>query len=374
MDDALRTHVLRTFGATGDQVQELLHYGANRFDTSCLEHELRLPLPDEPFVQTWERYAHHARERGVVNVLRERLMQLRFPVERGISDTAAYRDATRRGLVPAAAAGLDWNAPDAVRLLMHPTAAGRIPVIIAGDRADFVTLVRALTRKNEPDPIPASMGACMVAGYANWDRIAALGPAWSAAAKDMYQDRFILLTIGPYSSTPAACVGLDAEEWLALSLVIRREHECTHYFTRRLFGSMKNALLDELLADYAGLVAATGRFRSDWFLRFLGLEAYPSYRAGGRLENYAGQPPLSPGAVRILHALVKAAAERLEAVDESLRACAGDGVAGRAAIVAGLSRLTLEEIVCPASRDGLLRAVADASSRLLGGATCQHRV
>lgn len=45
-------------------------------------------------------------------------------------------------------------------------------------------------------------------------------------------------------------------------------------------------MLDELIADYAGIVAAWGRYRADWFLRFVGLEDYPRYREGGRLQNY----------------------------------------------------------------------------------------
>jgi AraC-like DNA-binding protein len=81
-------------------------------------------------------------------------------------------------------------------------------------------------------------------------------------------------------------MGLDEQEWLQLSLIIRLEHECIHYLTSRLFNLMRNNLLDELIADYGGIVAACGYYRADWFLRFLGLESFPDYRAGGRLENY----------------------------------------------------------------------------------------
>lgn len=74
-------------------------------------------------------------------------------------------------------------------------------------------------------------------------------------------------------------------------------------------------MLDELIADYRGIVGATGYYRADWFLRFLGLESFPYYREGGRLQNYRGQPPLSDRAFKILQALVKAAAENLERFD-----------------------------------------------------------
>ena len=96
---------------------------------------------------------------------------------------------------------------------------------------------------------------------------------------------------------------------------IRLEHECTHYFTRRLFGSAKNHLLDELIADYRGIVAAIGQFRADWFLRFMGLENYPNYRACGRLGYYRGDPPLSEQAFGLLQTLVQRAAENVERFD-----------------------------------------------------------
>ena len=43
---------------------------------------------------------------------------------------------------------------------------------MAGAREDFVFLVQSLTQRNEPEPVADSMGACIVAGYNNWDRVA----------------------------------------------------------------------------------------------------------------------------------------------------------------------------------------------------------
>jgi hypothetical protein len=264
---------------------------------------------------------------------------LNFPIAAGIRESQDYRAATRRGILPppdrSIAPGIPLVDPDGLRLFLHPTAAGRIPVIVAPARDDFVTLVRALTRRNEPDPIPASMGACVVAGYSNWDRVRALRRQWeetqtetdrSDAAwwrafaslvprKELYQDRFILLSSGPYSSVAAEEVGMARADWLATSLTLRLEHECAHYFTRRVFGSMHNSLLDELIADYIGIVAAAGRFQAEWLLRFMGVEDPLRYRAGSRLENYRGQPPLSHESFLILQSVVRRAAENLAAVD-----------------------------------------------------------
>ncbi len=44
-----------------------------------------------------------------------------------------------------------------------------------------------------------------------------------------------------------------------------------HYVTRHALGTMRNSMLDELIADYVGIVSATGAYRGDWFLRFLGV-------------------------------------------------------------------------------------------------------
>jgi hypothetical protein len=205
-------------------------------------------------------------------------------------------------------------------------------VIVAGCRADFVSLVQALTKRNEPEPIPESMGATIVAGFNNWERIRYYRQEWETKQsppttdtdwqaefqrlklqKHLYQDCFIILSQGNYSAISAVEIGINEEEWLRLSLIIRLEHECCHYFTRRVFGAMRNNMLDELIADYQGIVAANGgRYRADWFLRFIGLEAFPNYRQGGRLQNYRGKPPLSDDAFKILQVLVKDAAENLE--------------------------------------------------------------
>jgi hypothetical protein len=221
----------------------------------------------------------------------------------------------------------------------------------------------------------------MVAGYNNWSRIRELRRRWEALEpsaretatwgeefqrlqprKELYQDRFILLSDGPYSAVPAGDLGLGEAEWRELSLVIRRDHECAHYLTRRLFGSMRNNLLDELMADYAGLVGAVGRFRADWFLRFLGLEDFPRYRAGARLDLYRGKPPLSDGAFRVLQALVVQAAENLERFDAGRPRSGDDTVL----TVAALASLRLEELAAEDAEERLAGAVSEVRRRLEG--------
>jgi hypothetical protein len=350
------TRTLAALGASSGEIAELLVYNENLFDLSALGPETTFPLPDEPFVAFWEPLEKEARERGAFAVLREHLPQLRFPIREGISQTAAYQAATRRGIsvedLPEAT-GLEIEHPERIEIVLHASPAGRIPLLIARGRAEFSALIQALTKKNEPVPIPDSQGALMVSGYNNWSRLREQlrqGKEFAdvTAHRELYQDRFILLSDGPYSAVPASELGLEEAEWREMSLVIRREHECTHYFTRRLFGSMRNNLLDELIADYAGITAAIGRFRADWCLRFL----------SARLEIYRGNPPLSDGAFRILPTLLQAAAENLERFDV--------GLAERAAIIAALASLRLEDLASPEAGSLLTAALEQTFRRRPG--------
>jgi hypothetical protein len=366
MTNRQRVHLLASYGATARQTEELLAYNRNVFDRT-VEEAPALPLPAEPHVAAWKRYAREAAEVGAFKALRRRLVRLRFPIREGISKTDAYRSATLKGASTdemADASGLDLSSPEALRLRVHASPAGPIPVIVPGDRADFVTLVRALTMRNEPGPVPESMGACMVSGLNNWDRIREYRHQWEAEGgdrseaawreefrrlmpqKELYQDRFLILSDGPYSNVTAGEIGLSDTDWRRQSTMIRLEHECTHYFTLRVFGSMRNNLLDELIADYMGITAAAGRYRSDWFLRFMGLESFPAYREGGRLQNYRGRPPLSEGAFGILQALVRDIAENLQSVGDGLEFLPGNQEE-RAGMLLAMCGFRLEDLAAP---------------------------
>lgn len=371
MGDMIQSACLTDLGASSAEVDELLRYLDNPFDLSALAPGTTLPPPDEPFVEIWERWAGEARQRGAFAVLSENLPQLRFPICEGMSGSDDYRAATLKGVPPEelpGATGLELERPDRIELEIHSSPAGRIPVLLVRGRAEFVALVRALGRRNEPSPVPDSQGALMIAGFNNWARIHELlerGEEMSSILprKELYQDRFILLSDGPYSAVPAADLGLDEAEWREISLAIRRDHECAHYFTRRLFGSMRNHVHDELMADWAGTVAATGSFRADWFLRFLGLEDYPRYRPGGRLDIYRGNPPLSDGAFRVLHALIRSAALNLERFDARFQGRPRT-LGEQALVLSALASLRLDEIASPEGAALLEKAMDGLRERL----------
>lgn len=355
------TDTLAAYGASESEVVELLAYNQNVFTPPGVEqlHQRE----SEPYLATWEQYVQESDRIGAYATLKPHLVQLQFPIFGGISETPEYRAATRKGSTAhmKMATGLTLLAPENLQLYIHQTLAGGIPVLVAGNRPDFISLVQALTKRNEPHSIPESMGACIVQGYNNWHRVRQYQqqwlekhqnqdhPGWEEEFQnliqrpELYRDRFILLSRGVYSNIRATDLGLEEEQWLELSGKIRLEHECTHYVTRRWFGSMRNNILDELIADYRGIVSAIGNYRADWFLHFVGLEAFPTYRQGGRLENYRGETPLSQGAFAVLQRLVKTAAENLEEFDQKFR----QSVKSRQeemAILMALTTLRLEEL------------------------------
>lgn len=374
-----RARILRDLGARGGVVEELLAYNRNPFRPDPGLAGMPLPLADEPFMAAWRDYARAAAREDAIAVLRRAWVQLAFPLRPGIAHEPAYRAVCLGGAPPAEcplATGLPLARPEDIELRLVATAAGHLPIVVIPHRGDFEAILRACTGRNEPAPVAPALGAMIVSGYTNWDRVARYREAWLvshnaadwgaefarlASRKELYQDRFVLVSRGPYSGVSAADLGLEEHAWERLSLDIRIHHECAHYGTKRLLGSMRNNLLDELIADYLGLTGACGRFRADWFLRFMGLEDFPAYRPGGRLEAYRGDPPLSDGAFAVVSALVAAAARQLERFDRVRGGGAGVETAGR--LIRVLAGLSLEELAAEGAWERLAVGVGAAPAR-----------
>lgn len=310
-------------------IEELQQYLLPAFNRGQEPLATTEPLPDAPLEATWKQYLAEAQTDGVFATLQRYLVQFKFPIVTGISETEAYRQATRRGLRTATmpeASGLPLHAPDRLQLFLHQSVAGQIPVLIAEERRDFEMIVQALCYRNEPRPLPASMGAAFIKGLNNWDRIRRLRESlrglpfqqnWQQQ-KEQYQDSLIVLSRIPYSNVSAAQLQLPEEEWLDHSLKIRLEHECAHYFTLRYFQQMNVNMYDELIADYLGIGAVSPYFRADWFMHFIGLEHYPEVRPDGRVNNYLGPDGLSPAAARVLHTILREAALQVELFDQQI--------------------------------------------------------
>lgn len=313
-------------------MSELEEYFNNAFSVN-LNMINQLPLKDEGFVEVWREYLNESNVNGVFNTLKKHLPQLNFAIEKGMSQNAGYRAATlSEKIAEKTPDGKDFhvNRPDDVKLFIHETPAGSIPVIIVYDREDFVSFFRALACKNEPVEIPASTGACAVKGFNNLERLKNYKDKWVlenpfeiwelefenlSGRKEIYQDSFLLLSDGPYSGVPACALGFETLKWREASLKIRLGHESAHYLTRRCLGSMRNHAHDELIADYAGICHAFGEYKSSLFLKFCGIEKFPEIEPGGRINNYKGKPSLSEEAFQKMCGVLHDAALNVELFD-----------------------------------------------------------
>jgi hypothetical protein len=161
------TDTLNANGASESETLELLTYNQNIFDHSHLNTLDR--SPPELYLATWAKYAQESAQIGAYAALKPHLVQFQFPILAGISTTTEYREATRKGKSTAmmpTAVGLKLIAPEELQLTLHHTCAGAIPVLVAGNRADFVSLVQALTKRNEPEPILEASGTSIPATMA----------------------------------------------------------------------------------------------------------------------------------------------------------------------------------------------------------------
>src|SRR4051794_10383192 len=154
-----RRRILQVHGASASAADELMAYNCSNFTLQSLP--TKYPLPDEAFVGTWAAYEQDAAPGEVFSFLSHKLVQFRFPIMEGIRSTADYRLATARGILPEGAPRLALviEKPEELRLEIHQTPAGRIPILFTPNRRDFVSLVHALTVRNEPGLVPDSMGA-----------------------------------------------------------------------------------------------------------------------------------------------------------------------------------------------------------------------
>ena len=227
------TEIIEKYGLDEAGKSSFLSYTANRFE-GCEE----LPEPDTSFLELWESIAAYAGIVGASAAINTKVCPAR-PVE--------------------------FRSPENVKIEILPSFAGRIPVISVFDTADFEQLVTNVAHKGiRPDNI-GQTGASFLSGKTT---------------------RFIILSAKPYSNVPASELGLsDERDWAEKSLLLRRGHECTHYFTKQTYGITNNILHDEVMADFIGMYEAFGFYKAEWFLRFMGVIE----GSGGRMIYYTSE-------------------------------------------------------------------------------------
>lgn len=161
------------------------------------------------------------------------------------------------------------------------TPAGTVHVVTVTERPEFECILKRImgAGSGAAAEIPPSQGAAAV-------KVSEAMPAVTGKTEDT--GWLILLSVGPYSGITAEEAGYDEEEWLSLSGTIRKYHELTHVYCRRMYPDRVNAVWDELAADAIGLYAALGKYDSRLAKLFLGIQG--EKYTGGRLGNYTSAP------------------------------------------------------------------------------------
>ncbi|MEE5993528.1 MAG: hypothetical protein V3G42_09840 [Oscillospiraceae bacterium] len=238
--------------------QELEHYFSNRF-SGCPEIENQ----NTDYLNGWTNIVTLSAFFGAEQIINQKLCP-KYPVK--------------------------FYCPEQVRIEIYPSFAGEIPIIYADDARDFEQLVTNIVHKGiRPENI-SQTGASFVSGKTI---------------------RFIILSAKPYSNVTAGEIGLDEKTWTEKSMLIRRSHECTHFFTKQIYGISNNILHDELMADFIGLYDAFGFYKAEWFLRFMGIIT----GNGGRMAVYTKD--LSAKVKVAATAIISQAAYQLEKWSET---------------------------------------------------------
>ena len=243
--------ILTSLGANDEIINELIEYTNNAFQFTELIPE---QIDDEPFLELFRSMISESKNDDIAKIL---------------NSTMPHGDKDI----------IFTNSKD-VKLEIYNSIAGNIPIFYAKNESDFQELVKKLIYKGKDIEIKKNVGASFASGKSI---------------------RFIILSNKPYSNIPANEINLLDEDWKDISIKIRRAHECTHYFTKRFLLSSRNNVHDELVADFAGFVSATGDYHPDWFLKGLGIDKFPAEQPEGRLSSYTSG--LSPQAIETLKAI-----------------------------------------------------------------------
>src|SRR6478735_2323128 len=155
-----RSATLQRFGFDPETVDQVLRALTRELPEVCPDPS-QVSLGNEIFVPDWIGCCLEACRRGPVEALRGMLFELNFPIAAVISGTPEYQNLALagssgledvRGTLPPQ--GPAWSEPDKIRIFMHDSGAGLLPVIHAANHADFAILLQAIVHRNEPVPVP----------------------------------------------------------------------------------------------------------------------------------------------------------------------------------------------------------------------------
>lgn len=318
--------------------QLILDYFDNKFVSS---HNVNNNFNEKISNNLWEIAEKNIAEgkTTAINQLKISFPQLNFPIDNEICDNEDYKKATTKGdftEINFSENTLKLQNPHNISLSVYPSFTGHIPVLKIDNAIDFEKIIQALLHKNKPVTIPRSMGAALINGINNWDKIKKLQRNWANSNSiqntwneefkynilpypHLYKDRIIIISNKPYSNVHSSELYLEQNDWLNLSETIRIEHECTHLYTLIKYGCASNNLHDEIIADYIGIKKTGNNYNIDWMLTFFGLENYPNYREGARLQNYIQNIEIDSPDFKDLLSIVRNAILNIKSFDKGIQ-------------------------------------------------------
>lgn len=207
-----------------------------------------------------------------------------------------YKETTLKGNLLESSYLKDFITSENDYIMTINTEVGNVDVVFLYERHDFELFLMKTIYKCIQTDIPNTIGAMMISGINNWQKINNHLENYTGidknqefkkftSNKDNYKDFLLLISNGFYSNISPIEVNFEPNVWLEKSCQIRIYHECTHFICRKLWADKKNIIFDEIVADCIGLKSAFGFYDKSMAKKFLGFNDNNVY-IGGRLEFY----------------------------------------------------------------------------------------
>lgn len=269
------------------------------------------------------------RTSSVMQEMAYRYNQLYLTPEKGVSGTGVYSDIVRYGKLPPeidekikneGLSGFKCSEKD--RLFSENTPAGMVDILFLQERSDFERFVQVMVYSCEPAAVASKIESAEILGVTNWRKIenhmndylsnGGSNLSWRDELrkftnnKKNYQDTILVIGSGGYCGLTAEEAGFEKDTWEEISVKIKIYSSCARYIVRKLFSDYKDIIWEEMLADCAGLLYATGRYDVSLAKKFFGVSG-KGYDRRGKLINFSGDTEynINELAVRVSEAIDK---------------------------------------------------------------------
>ena len=178
-----------------------------------------------------------------------------------------------------------------------------VDILFLQERSDFERFVQVMVYSCEPAAVASKIESAEILGVTNWRKIenhmndylsnGGSNLSWRDELrkftnnKKNYQDTILVIGSGGYCGLTAEEAGFEKDTWEEISVKIKIYSSCARYIVRKLFSDYKDIIWEEMLADCAGLLYATGRYDVSLAKKFFGVSG-KGYDRRGKLINFKG--------------------------------------------------------------------------------------